>query len=227
MTTQCVAYCRVSAAGQVGGDGFARQDAAISKLCEQKGWSYIAAYVEYGVTGDSNLNGREALGALSVSLENGCPKTVIIEHPDRMARGMMAGLTILDDMRQRGATVICACDGREWTVDDKDPEAVLFWGIRQMIAQYEKMRLVAKLRSARQRMKTNTGRCEGAKPFGMLPGEEQAAERFWALAAQCSSPTALSNRLNAEQVPTRTGAPWSRQLVQRMLKRKPPTKGPP
>lgn len=215
----CVAYCRVSTSGQIGGDGFARQDAAIVKLCEQKGWDYIAAYVEYGVTGDSNLEGREALGALSISLENGCPKLVVIEHPDRMARGMMAGLTILDDMRQRGATVICACDGREWTVDDKDPEAVLFWGIRQMIAQYEKMRLVAKLKSARMRMKISTGRCEGAKPFGMLPGEEAAMARFWELAERTTSPTELARRLNDSAVPTRTGARWDRQRVQKMLKR--------
>lgn len=214
-----VGYVRVSGASQTSGDGFPRQDEAIARLFERMGVQYAACYVEYGVTGDSNLDGREALGALAVALENGCPKTIGIEHPDRMARGMMAGLTILDDMRRLQARVYCACDGREWTIDKHDPEAVMFWGIRQLYAQYDKMRLIAKLRAAKLRKKARGERAEGGFPFGAKPGEQAAAARFWELAERTTSPTELCRRLNAAGVRTRTGVPWTRQMVQKMLRR--------
>jgi hypothetical protein len=37
--------------------------------------------------------------------------------------------------------------------------------------EYEKTRVVIKLRGARQRQKARTGRCEGAKPYGHYEGE--------------------------------------------------------
>ena len=46
------------------------------------------------------------------------------------------------------------------------------------IAEYEKTMIVLKLRGARMRAKAKNGRCEGAKPYGVLPGEGEVIERM-------------------------------------------------
>jgi hypothetical protein len=42
------------------------------------------------------------------------------------------------------------------------------------IAEYNKSMVVLKLRGDRQRMRERGSRCEGAKPYGALPGEAEA-----------------------------------------------------
>lgn len=53
-----------------------------------------------------------------------------------------------------------------------DPSRKLMRQIFGAIAEYEKTMIVLKLRGARVRMRARNGRCEGAKPYGELPGEK-------------------------------------------------------
>jgi hypothetical protein len=59
-----------------------------------------------------------------------------------------------------------------------DPSRKLMRQIFGAIAEYEKTMIVLKLRGARQRARARDGRCEGAKPFGALPGEAEVLERI-------------------------------------------------
>jgi hypothetical protein len=52
-----------------------------------------------------------------------------------------------------------------------DPSRKLMRQIFGAIAKYEKTMIVLKLRGARVRMRARISRCEGAKPYGELPGE--------------------------------------------------------
>jgi DNA invertase Pin-like site-specific DNA recombinase len=61
---------------------------------------------------------------------------------------------------------------------DSDPTRKLMRGILGQIADYERAMITLKLRAARQRARTNTGRCEGRKPFGDRPGEQEIADRM-------------------------------------------------
>jgi hypothetical protein len=68
---------------------------------------------------------------------------------------------------------------------------------------------VAKLRMRRRRA---TGRCEARKPFGEHPGEEPVLHHIRQLHRKPRGRERLSyggiaNQLNAERLPTRTGAP--------------------
>ncbi len=55
-----------------------------------------------------------------------------------------------------------------------------------------------------------TGRRRGPPPFGGLPGEAEVVERIRALRASKLSLQKIADALNAEEAPTRTGAPWSK-----------------
>ena len=52
-----------------------------------------------------------------------------------------------------------------------DPTRTLIRQVLGAVAQFEKTALVSKLKAARQRVKRETGRCDGRKPYGTRPGE--------------------------------------------------------
>jgi DNA invertase Pin-like site-specific DNA recombinase len=49
--------------------------------------------------------------------------------------------------------------------DTSDPSRVIMRQIAGSFAQYEKARVVAKLRAARERVRANKGKCEGRKSY--------------------------------------------------------------
>jgi hypothetical protein len=53
-------------------------------------------------------------------------------------------------------------------------------GRTKSVIEFINLRQVS-LRGARQHMKAKTGRCEGAKPYGKLPGKIKVIERMKAL----------------------------------------------
>src|SRR5580692_7160820 len=87
------------------------------------------------------------------------------------------------------------------------------------VAQYDKAMIVARLGAARQRMRSTTGRCEGAKPYGMKPGESETAQRIKALRAGESSLQSIADQLNAEGILSRHGRPWSPMQISRIAER--------
>jgi hypothetical protein len=88
------------------------------------------------------------------------------------------------------------------------------------IAEYDKKMTLAKLRAARQRIRTKTGRCEGRKPFGVHEGENAAIARILELHAQGKNYTDITNIImNQEEHATRVGRRWYVTSVSRVLKR--------
>src|SRR3954471_8010712 len=63
---------------------------------------------------------------------------------------------------KRGVRVLTA-NGDDLT-DESDPSRKMMRQIAGAFAEYEKARLVAKLRVARNRVRAERGRCEGRKP---------------------------------------------------------------
>ena len=89
-----------------------------------------------------------------------------------------------------------------------DPSRKLMRQIFGAIAEYEKTMIVLKLRGARQRARVRDGRCEGAKPFGSLPGEAEVLQRIKAMQAAGETGYTIANRLNAEGIVSRRGTKW-------------------
>jgi predicted GIY-YIG superfamily endonuclease len=93
----------------------------------------------------------------------------------------------------------------------------------QAIHQTHVASLVAKLRAARDRKRAATGRCEGAKPFGELPGEAEALTALRALARKpvgCDAPTMaeVAEKANAAGIRSRSGRPWTRGTCWNVLR---------
>ena len=213
--TKAFAYLRVSGKGQVDGDGFPRQEAAVKAYAKDHDIRIVKMFREKGVTGSKETMDRPAWVEMMATLHGNGVKTILIEKLDRLARDLMVQEACIADLRKNGFTLVSVM---EPDLMATDATRVLMRQLLGAVAQYEKTQIVIKLRAARTRMKAQEGRCEGRKPFGHYEGERAAIERMTALQASGMSVRAIAAKLNAEGVPTRTGGVWRDAVVGRILK---------
>ena len=221
-------YLRVSGKGQVEGDGFDRQRDAIAKRAKADGFDVVREFIDAGISGTKDMGERPALSELFAAIVGNGVRVVIVERADRLARDVMVGEILLSQFREEGVKVIEAESGIDMTADDPDnATATLVRQILSVIAQFEKTSIVAKLRKARNRKRAEAGRCEGVKPFGTLPGEQDAIERMRALRrkpigkAKRMSFAKIAAALQSEGFQTRGGKPWQASTVRDILSKKP------
>lgn len=211
--TKAYAYLRVSGKGQEDGDGYDRQLTTITKYAKTHGIQIIGDAYKEIVTGKTEKRERWA-EMLTAILSDGV-RTILIEKLDRLARDLMVQEHIIADLKSHGITLISAMEP-DLCIDD--PSRKLLRQIMGAIAEYDREMIVAKLRAARERVKAKTGRCEGRKPFGMLPGEAPALARMRALRKTLTLMKVV-DALNADHVPTRHGGQWTYRTVQNILAR--------
>jgi DNA invertase Pin-like site-specific DNA recombinase len=220
-----VSYLRVSGKGQVVGDGFPRQRCAVTAFAEANGMVLVEEFRDEGVSGTLGLASRPGLSALLESVTETGITTVLVEKADRIARDLVESELLLRTFREQGLRIIEADGGNDLTSSggDASPTAVLIRQVLGAVAQFEKSALVAKLRSARDRVRRERGRCEGPARYGAQGAEAAGLQRLLEVAAGADgarrSLADIAATLNAEQVPTRTGRPWARSTVQALLAR--------
>jgi DNA invertase Pin-like site-specific DNA recombinase len=211
------AYLRVSSVGQIDGDGFPRQRAAIEKWASANAADVVRWFEERGISGKTDLENRPALGELFQALNANGVKTVLIERLDRLGRELMVQENLLAQFIKQGFQIVSVT---EPSLCDEDATRVL---IRQMlgaIGQFDRTRIVEKLRAARVRKRQQTGRCEGRKPYGTRQGESETIRRILDLFNTGKNFTQIALELNAENRPTRTkGSRWSSSTVAKIIRR--------
>ena len=176
------AYLRVSGKAQVEGDGFERQLASIEKYAKKHEVKIVQTFQDGGKTGSrrghmadvwndskSELAHRDGLGDLLERIAANGVRLVLVERSDRVARDLMVNEMILDQFRKLEVQVVEVEGGSDLTVLDNEPTKVLIRQILSAVAQFEKSCLVAKLRSARERIRRKQGKCEGRKIFKTGP----------------------------------------------------------
>src|SRR5215471_10413453 len=113
------------------------------------------------VSGADPIEVRPGFSALLDRIEGNGIRTVVVEDASRFARDLVAqelGLLIKRDVR------VLTANGDDLT-DASDPSRVMMRQIAGSFAQYEKTRLVTKLRGARERIRETQGKCEGRKSY--------------------------------------------------------------
>lgn len=224
MTTQAYSYLRVSSSIQVQGDGLQRQRDAIARYANAHQITIEAEYRDEAVSGTKDLGKRKGLAALLDAVESDGVRLILIERADRLARDLMVGEIILSQIRNAGARVVVVEGDVDLTANDDDPTKKLIRQILGAVAEYDKSITVLKLLAARERMRRETGRCEGQKPFGVRPGEQDTINRMKALRRKPANEPrmgyhTIAKTLNSEGRPTRTGKPWSAMTVKQILDR--------
>ena len=212
--TKAFAYLRVSGKGQVKGDGFPRQLQAIKTYSADHDIKIIQIFREEGVAGTKESMDRPAWSAMITALLGNGVKTIVIEKLDRLARDLMVQEATIADLQKSGFTLVSVA---EPDLMASDPTRILMRQMMGAVAHYDKSQIVLKLRGARIRRRATAGRCEGRKPFGRDEAEKAVLLRMTALRGEGLAFDRIAERLNAEDVPTRTGRRWHGVVINRIL----------
>jgi DNA invertase Pin-like site-specific DNA recombinase len=212
MNTKAFGYLRVSGKSQLDGDGFPRQRAAIQAYAAANNIEMVEWFEEKAVCGATESFDRPAWSEM-VGRLNGT-RTIIVEKLDRLAREVYVQEYVQRDLAKRDVTLLTA-DGQD--MSDIDPTRVLFRQILACVAQYDRAMIVAKLKSARDRKKRDTGSCEGVKRYGTLNGESDVLDRMTRMRSEGMTFDAIAAELNEHGVPTRYGKAWYGTTVRKIL----------
>jgi len=177
--TEAVAYLRTSSAANVGvdKDSDKRQRAAIESFAKRSGYVLVGEFNDAAVSGADPIETRRGFAELLDRIEGNGARTVIVEDASRFARELMTQELGILALIQRGVRVLTA-NGDDLT-DSSDPSRKMMRQIAGAFHEYEKARLVAKLRVARERKRTAAGKCEGRKSWAEInPDMVRAAKRL-------------------------------------------------
>jgi DNA invertase Pin-like site-specific DNA recombinase len=173
-------YIRVSDKSQLDGDGFDRQRDAINAFALTKGWRVIRFFEERGVSGTVEHTDRPAFSEMLDLCGPATATTIVVERPDRIARDLIVSEVLLRGVRSAGLSIYDASSNTDLSNVD-DPSRVLIRQIFGALAEFEKSTLVKKLKAAKDRIRAETGRCEGPKPFETTPMGKAASQAIFEL----------------------------------------------
>lgn len=206
MKNKAVAYIRVSSTGQIEGTGLSRQEETVREFAERQGFDLVKIYRDEGVSGTVEGFERPGLAALASEIDEGF--TVIVENSDRLARDLLVGEVILTQFRDHGVPVL-DCSGVDLTNLDGDHTRTLIRQVLGAVAEFNKSQTVARLRSARKRVKAETGRCEGRKPYD----NQEVIRKILELREEGLSFQKIADALNNEEIPSSRGGSWGKRAV--------------
>jgi DNA invertase Pin-like site-specific DNA recombinase len=224
-------YIRVSTDRQAE-DGFGPdvQKDAIRRWAKDDGHKIVGWFADEGVSGSNGLDSRRALPEAIELVRASRADGIAVYRLDRLARDLILQETLLREVRRLGGEVFStfASEAAFLADDPDDPSRKLIRQILGAISEWERSIIALRLRSGRRRKAEGGGFAFGSPPFGfksvdgvLVADEDEqavvASIRRWNVEGQ--SIRAISERLNAENVPTRRGARWHPTVIARLLQR--------
>lgn len=151
-------------------------------------------------------------------IEGNGVRLVIVEDASRFARDLVAQELGVLLMKQRDVRVVTA--GGDDLTDTSDPTRIMMRQIAGAFAQYEKARLVGKLRAARDRKSEAAGkRIEGRKGFAKHQPDIYDALREIKAGKPFATLRVLADELASRGFVSRTGQTFAANQVTRLLAR--------
>jgi DNA invertase Pin-like site-specific DNA recombinase len=163
--TKAVAYFRTSSSTNVGvdKDSEKRQRAAVTQFAKANGYDLVDSYYDAAVSGADPIDERKGFAAMLERIAGNGVSVIIVETASRFARDLIVQETGWRFLQGLGVTLVAADSPDSFL--DTTPTAVLIRQVLGAVSQFEKAALVAKLKSARDRKKCETGKCGGRKSY--------------------------------------------------------------
>ena len=219
---KALAYFRTSSAANVGEDkdSLARQRAAVERYAKGAGIQIVGEYYDAAVSGGDPVETRDGFAEMLSRIESNGVGLVLVEDASRFARTVIAQELGVLIMSGRGVRVVTA-SGDDLTNTD-DPTKVLMRQVAGAFSQYEKTRIVNKLKGARDRASAKLGRrVEGRKGYAAkspaLIREAKRLRRVNPATGKQRSYREISDTLAQAGHATVTGRPFSAAQVKRLV----------
>jgi len=195
----------------------------IQRFADQKGWTVADWYTDLDISGRTDE--RPALQEMLDRAVTGGAEAVVFYRLDRFSRNPAHHYAMLALLRNAGVLV----DSVHQPYEDS-PEGEFRWGLEAVLAQYESLRLGARLRDAHRRL-ARQGRWNGGTvPYGfqrvqdergvrLVADPEEAKWRLWIHEQYHSGWGAgrIARELNRREIPTQRGRTWERHTVEVIL----------
>jgi len=220
---RAVAYLRVSTDEQ--SLGLKAQLDACRAHAERLGWELAGPFVDEDVGGAVGLERRPAL--IEAMAEHGHGETLLIAKRYRLGRDPMLIAMIEAAIARKGGRILSAAG--EGT-DDDSPSSILMRRMVDAFAEYERLIIKARTRSALA-AKKRRGERTGGVPFGHdlaedgialveNPAELEALAAIRRLKAEGLSLRKIALELDRLGIPPKQGGPaWSHTAVKKLLQR--------
>jgi Site-specific recombinases, DNA invertase Pin homologs len=219
--SHALAYLRTSSACNTDGDSPHRQNDAIMRYAKAYGVTVVACYWDAAVRGTDPVETRVGFRAMLDQAKADDIHLILVEDETRFARDLIAQELGVVSLANRGIHVVTA-SGSVMT-DSTDPTKVMMRQIAGAFSQYEKAKLVLKLRVARDRVRADQGRCEGRKSHLELHPEivreAKRLSRRNPKTGKVRSLREISTELAALGYLSSAGRPFTAQSVKNMLAR--------
>ena len=136
-----------------------RQRRAVRSYAKANKVRLIGEFYDAGVSGELPLVERESWAGMLETMEEQGVSLIIVESADRLARSLVVQELTVMLLKERGITLLTST-GQNLT-DNDDPSTVAMRQMAGVFSEYEKQRLVLKMRAARERIRAEGRRCEG------------------------------------------------------------------
>jgi DNA invertase Pin-like site-specific DNA recombinase len=222
--TKAAAYLRTSSAANVGEDkdSAKRQLAAINAYAKRAGYLIeLPPYYDAAVSGSDPIDTRPGFRAmLAFIADNPDVRTILVENASRFARDLVVQLTGHSLLKARGIELI-PVDAPDYFTDDT-PTAKMVRSILGAVSEFQKAEIVLKLRVARDRKRTATGKCEGRKSHAEAnPNAVAMARKLHRkdrTTGERMSSRAIAAQLAAAGHMARSGKPYGSSAILSMLR---------
>jgi site-specific DNA recombinase len=223
---RALAYLRVSTDKQAdSGLGLDAQQASVTAAANRLGLTLVSVFTDAGSSGSLAIEERPVLLDAVGALKRG--DVLLVAKRDRLGRDVIAVAMIERLIAKRGARVVSAAG--EGTEND-DPSAVLMRRLIDSFAEYERLIIAGRTRSALAAKRRRGERISRFAPYGYRLGADERAlepsrseqETIRAIRAHRAaglSLQAIADALNASGARTRVGSPWRFEYVRAVLKR--------
>ena len=214
---RCVSYLRTSSITNAGSDkdSQSRQEAVISKYAKQNGYEIVETAYDEGRSGADPLIDREGFNDLLEFCREHSITTILFETSSRYARDKDVAVRGFYMVEDYGINSMIDCEAGidllgMWN-SGKAYEAILPF-LKMIIAEDEKREVVRRLRSGRDKKKSEDGKCEGRKSLVQTFGKEI---RITALRARQRGQTYqhIADKLAGKGVRRANGLPLSRSQI--------------
>lgn len=226
MTGRAVGYLRVSTDKQAeSGLGLDAQRATITAAAERLRFSLGSVFTDAGTSGALAIQDRPVLLDAVSTLKRG--DVLLVAKRDRIGRDVVAVAMIERLVTKRGARIVSAAG--EGT-DAADPSSLLMRRLIDSFAEYERLIIASRTKSALAAKRRRGERVSGAIPYGFTLGangsmlepleqEQQTLLALRQLRADGCSFQAIADTLNECGSRTRAGSHWRWQYVRNLAQR--------
>lgn len=211
-------YARVSTEDQLEKYGLPSQLRACRDFAHAQGWTVVLEVTDEGVSG--TVLDRPGLTKVRSMVMEGLVDIVLMFDADRLSRELAHLLILKPEIERKARLEFVAAKFED------SPSGRMFFGIRGVIAQYEREQTRERTMRGR-RERALSGRIVGGRvPFGyryekgcLLPDEETApaVRDIFARYQRGASIRAITHQLRAAGVPTWGGKSWGHSSVRRIL----------